>query len=67
MIEIEPGAPSDESAGEVTAPLDLQPQESTEVSPSPAMEAVVEALEVPRAVMLATLETDKAKAALRVM
>jgi ATP-dependent RNA helicase SUPV3L1/SUV3 len=47
MIEIEPGAPSDESAGEVTAPLDLQPQESTEVSPSPAMEAVVEVPEAP--------------------
>ncbi|HEY4858224.1 MAG TPA: hypothetical protein VIH98_16360, partial [Xanthobacteraceae bacterium] len=47
MIEIEPGAPSDEPAGEVTAPFDLPPQESTEVSPSPAMEAVVEVPEAP--------------------
>jgi ATP-dependent RNA helicase SUPV3L1/SUV3 len=47
MIEIEPGAPSDEPAGEVTAPLDLAPQESTEVSPSAAMEAVVEVPEAP--------------------
>ncbi len=47
MIEIEPGAPLEQSAGEVTAPLDLPQQESTGISPSPAMEAVVEVPEAP--------------------
>ena len=42
-----PGAPSAEPAAELIAPLDLSSQEGSEVSPSPAMEAVVEVPEAP--------------------
>jgi len=48
MIEIdEPAAPSEQPVAQVVVPLDLPPQEGSNVSPSPAMEAVVEIPEAP--------------------